>query len=68
MRICELMEAFHKSGWCSGSGGGCSTRSSICEDNILVAPSGVQKVSGVARQGAKSEERKTKRLQIPQTT
>ena len=37
------MESFHKNGWCSGSGGGCSTRSSICEKNILVAPTGVQK-------------------------
>jgi len=42
-RICDLMESFHSLGWCSGSGGGCSTRSSLCSDNILVAPSGVNK-------------------------
>ena len=35
--------ALHTS-WCSGSGGGCSTRSSLTgSSNILVAPSGVQK-------------------------
>ncbi|GMH52855.1 hypothetical protein TrST_g3846 [Triparma strigata] len=43
-RICDLMESFHNLGWCSGSGGGCSTRSSLTGSrNILVAPSGVQK-------------------------
>ncbi|KAL4483890.1 hypothetical protein ABPG72_013896 [Tetrahymena utriculariae] len=39
--ICALLRNFYTQGWCAGSGGGISIRKS--DDEIYVAPSGVQK-------------------------
>ena len=39
--ICELLRNFYTQGWCAGSGGGISIR--INDNEIYVAPSGVQK-------------------------
>lgn len=39
--ICNLLRNFYKQGWCAGSGGGISIR--VSDDQIYVAPSGVQK-------------------------